>query len=395
MNKNRYDVVIIGGAIMGSSAAFWLNRLAGQGLSVLVVEPDPSYARSSTALSVASIRQQFSIALNVRISQFGLEFIRNISAFTGDAGGVQELGFRENGYLFLAGHDSPLEAMYAANAVQQSAGADTSLLTPQELARRFTWMNTDDVALASFGARNEGWFDNMGLLGAMRSAARVGGVRYLNDRVVGVNLSGATVTGVTLASGEIIGCGCLINAAGTRAAEIMRMADQVTPVEPRKRTVFLIDAPNIHAPEAPLLVDHGGFYLRPEGQQWICATVPQSDAAVDPEDFEPDHHLFEAEIWEKLYARASGFDAVKVLRNWVGHYAFNTLDQNAIVGLWPGLTNLYVMNGFSGHGLQQAPAMGRGIAELIISGAYQSLDLSEFGAERIFANQPIREKAVV
>ena len=395
MGEARFDVVIIGGAVMGSAAAFWLTRLAGQGIKVLVLEADPSYARASTALSVASIRQQFSNSINVRISRYGIEFIKNISEMTGSDGGVTDLGLNENGYLFLAGSAGNAALMEELRQMQRAEGAATELLDRAALAARFPWLALDDVSMGSFGPRDEGWFDNMGLLGALKSAARAAGATFERGRVLGVTRQGARATGVALEDGTRISCGAVVNAAGTAAVQVMRSLGEDLPVEPRKRTVFLIDAPNARHPQAPLLVDHTGFYLRPEGDHWICATVPDTDGPVEAADFEPEHHLFEQVIWERLYARAPGFDAVKVLRCWAGHYAYNTLDQNAILGRWPGIDNLYLMNGFSGHGLQQAPAVGRGIAELITSGAYQTLDLTPLGPERIFENRPFLEKAVV
>jgi len=395
MTGRQFDVVIIGGAVMGSAAAFWLTRLAGQGIKVLVLEADPSYARASTALSVASIRQQFSNSINVRISRYGIEFIKNISEMTGSDGGVTDLGLNENGYLFLAGSAGNAALMEELRQMQRAEGAATELLDRAALAARFPWLALDDVSMGSFGPRDEGWFDNMGLLGALKSAARAAGATFERGRVLGVTRQGARATGVALEDGTRISCGAVVNAAGTAAVQVMRSLGEDLPVEPRKRTVFLIDAPNARHPQAPLLVDHTGFYLRPEGDHWICATVPDTDGPVEAADFEPEHHLFEQVIWERLYARAPGFDAVKVLRCWAGHYAYNTLDQNAILGRWPGIDNLYLMNGFSGHGLQQAPAVGRGIAELITSGAYQTLDLTPLGPERIFENRPFLEKAVV
>jgi glycine/D-amino acid oxidase-like deaminating enzyme len=235
----------------------------------------------------------------------------------------------------------------------------------------------------------------MGLLGGFRRAARARGVEFVEDTALALERRGARIEGVRLASGRSVAAGATVNACGTAATVLLRSAGEEMPVEARKRTVFVIDAPNVVAPKAPLLVDHTGFYLRPEGRSWIAATVPEADGPADPADFEPDHAQFEDQVWPRLYARAPGFGAVKVLRAWVGHYDFNTLDQNAILGRWPGLENLYVMNGFSGHGLQQAPAVGRGIAELILEGRYVTLDLSDLGAERILARQPFRELAVV
>jgi FAD-dependent oxidoreductase domain-containing protein 1 len=389
-----YDVVIVGGAVMGSSLAFWLTELAGAPPRILVVERDPSYARSATALSVASIRQQFSNPVNVRISRFGVEFIRNCANWL-EGGGVADLGLRENGYLFLAGTGDQARAMREVAEVQWREGARSMLLDAQAVGARFPWIDPGGVTLGSFGARDEGWFDNMGLLGGFRRVARDRGVAYLHDEVTAIRRRGESVCGVELASGATIDCGAVVSACGTRAAALLRSLGEVLPVEARKRTVFVVDAPNLVAPDAPLLVDHSGFYLRPEGPHWITATVPEDDSAVDPDDFEPDAHLFEDVLWERLHARIPTFDAAKVLRLWTGHYDYNTLDQNAILGRWPGFPNLYVMSGFSGHGLQQAPAVGRGLAELILTGDYVSIDLSELGADRVLEGRAFPERAVV
>jgi glycine/D-amino acid oxidase-like deaminating enzyme len=388
------DVVIIGGAIMGSSAAYWLSCM-NPDLDIQVIEPDPSYAKSSTALSVASVRQQFTTAVNVEISRFGIEFIKNVQNWLGQGGGVQSLGFQENGYLFLSGSAESETVLRQACAMQREKGAQTELLTPDALKARFDWLNVDDIHLASFGAKDEGWFDNMSLLGGFRKAAQQQGVRFLRDRVVDIDGVNGRVATVTLENGTMVSAGAIINAAGTSASDLLRMLGEDYPVEPRKRTVFMIDAPNAIHPDAPLMVCHSGFYLRPEHNHWICAIVPKDDHIAEKDDFEPDLHLFEDSLWPKLYQRAPGFDAVKVLSAWAGHYAFNTLDQNAIIGRHPNWHNLFLMNGFSGHGLQQAPAVGRGIAELVLHGAYQTIDLSDLGMERILEGKPFAEKAIV
>ncbi len=379
---------------MGSSAAYWLSRM-DPGLEILVVEPDPSYAKSSTALSVASVRQQFTTSVNVEISRFGIEFIKNVQNWLGQGGGVDSLGFQENGYLFLSGSAESETVLRQACAMQREKGAQTELLTPGALKARFDWLNVEDLHLASFGAKDEGWFDNMSLLGGFRRAAQHQGVRFLRDRVVDLGGANGQVATVTLENGGMVSTGAIINAAGTSASDFLRMLGEDYPVEPRKRTVFMIDAPNAIHPDAPLLVCHSGFYLRPEHNHWICAIVPKDDHVVEKDDFEPDLHLFEDSLWPKLYKRAPGFDAVKVLSAWAGHYAYNTLDQNAIIGRHPNWHNLFLMNGFSGHGLQQAPAVGRGIAELLLYGAYQTIDLSDLSVERTLEGKPFFEEAVV
>lgn len=391
------DVIIIGGAVMGSSIAWWLTKMQ-PGLDVLVLERDPTFARASTALSVASIRQQFTTAVNVRISRFGIDFIRNFADRIGPDGGVPSLGLKENGYLFLASTSEGASILEDVTGMQRSEGAATELWSPSQVKARFPWLETGDLTAASFGPRDEGWFDNMGLMAGFRNAAKAQGVRFLAARATGLRMAGNRVVAVEFESpdgGRGLASGAnVVNAAGTRAAEILRWAGLDLAVEPRKRTVFVIDAPNARHPDAPLLVDRG-FYLRPEHDHWITATVPETDGPCDPNDFEPDLHLFEDVIWQQLYARAHGFDAVKVVRHWVGHYAYNALDQNAILGPHPEVPNLFLCNGFSGHGLQQSPAVGRGLAEHILTGGWQSLDLTDLSVARMLDNRAFPELAVV
>ncbi len=394
MQREHWDIVIVGGAVTGASTAWWLMGQQPD-LRVLVVEMDPSYARSATALSVASVRSQFSNPVNVEISRFGVDFIRNFGLRLGPDGGVPDLGLKENGYLFLTASESGAAVMEELATMQRGLGADTRVLSPSELKARYPWMNTDDLVAGSLGLRDEGWFDNMGLLNGFRNAARARGAVFRADRVTGLVRDGNRITGVDLEKAGRIGAGMVLCAGGTRSAPICGWAGMALPVEPRKRTVFVVDAPNARHPEAPLIIDHSGIYMRPEQTTWITATVPDDDGPCAPDDFEPDAGQFEELIWERLYARSEGFDAVKVVRLWVGQYDYNTLDQNAILGRWPGLENFFVAAGFSGHGLQQSPAVGRGMAELMLTGGYRTLDLSPLGVERVLENRAFLERAVV
>ena len=389
---DSYDAVIAGGAVMGASLAFWLTKMQ-PGIRVLVAERDPSFAHAATALSVASIRQQFSTPTNVAISRFGIGFIKDFAARIGqtEAG---SLGLVENGYLFLARSADGAATLTEMAAMQRRLGAETEILTPAGVQALFPWMDVGDVVAASYGARDEGWFDNMGLLNGFRMAAKAQGATFLTDEVTGLVLEGGRVAAARLAKAGEIRCGAFANAAGTRASVIAGMAGLALPVEPRKRTVFVIDAPNARHPDAPLLID-GSYYLRPERNHWITATVPEDDKACDVNDYEPELHLFEDAIWPALYARAPGFDAVKVVRHWVGHYDYNAFDQNALLGPLPMVPNLYFMNGFSGHGLQQSPAVGRGVAEHILTGGWQSLDLSDLSVTRLLAGRRVLETEIV
>ena len=392
--RRSYDVAIVGGAVIGSSVAWWLGRMSPK-LRILVIERDPTYARASTALSVASIRQQYTQPVNVRISRFGIDFIRNARERTGLDHIPPSLDLRENGYLFLADSERAEMAMRAAAAMQRSEGASTEILGPEEIRRRFPHLGVGGIRLGSFGPRDEGWFDNMALLSLFRDGAGRQGAEYVADEAVGISRSGVRAESVELASGASVSAGAIVNAAGTRAAQVMQMAGMDLPVEPRKRTVFLVEAPGARIPDAPLLVDPLGFYLRPEGERWLCGATPAKDSAADPDDFEPDHAAFEEVIWPRLHARSACFDRVKVRGVWAGHYAYNVFDRNALVGAMPRCGNLYAANGFSGHGLQQSPAVGRGVAELILHGGFRTLDLSELEPGRIAANRAVIEEAII
>ncbi|MDW4547758.1 FAD-binding oxidoreductase [Defluviimonas sp. D31] len=394
MTDGHWDVVIVGGAVTGAATAWWLLGMAPD-LRVLVVEKDPTYARAATALSVASVRQQFSNPVNVMISRFGAAFIRDFGARIGPEGGVPSLGLKENGYLFLTGTESGAAVLEELAEMQRGLGAATEVLGRAELARRYPWMQLDDVVAGSIGARDEGWFDNMGMLNGFRAGARARGAVFVHDRVLGLERAGGRVSAAMLEAGGRVTADAFLCAAGTGSTEICAMAGIALPVEPRKRTVFVVDAPNARHADAPLIIDHTGIYLRPEHGAWITATVPFDDGPCDEADWEPDHAQFEDLIWPRLYNRSEGFDAVKVMRFWVGHYDYNRLDQNAILGRWPGIENFHVATGFSGHGLQQAPAVGRGMAELILTGRYETLDLSPLGPERVLENRPFLERAVV
>lgn len=388
------QVLIAGGAVMGASVAFWLTRL-DPSLKVTVVEPDPSYATSSTALSAAGIRSQFTSEVNVAISRFGIEFIRDFARWTGPAGGVSDLGLRENGYLFLTGTETGAVQLENLAQMQRGLGAATEVLDRAGLASRFPWMALEDVAAGAIGTRDEGFFDNMGLLSGLKNAARAAGAIWLRDRVTGFDRDGDRVTAALLEHGGRYQADVFVNCAGPRCAPLMRSMDLDLPVEPRKRTIFVVDAPAARHPDAPLIVDHSGIWARPEHNQWLAATVPATDGPCADDDFTPQSDLWEDHVWPALYNRAEGFGAARVIREWAGHYAFNTLDQNAILGRNPQVPNLYHANGFSGHGLQQAPAVGRGIAEQIVHGDWVTLDLSPLGMQRVLDGAPFAEAAIV
>jgi glycine/D-amino acid oxidase-like deaminating enzyme len=352
-----------------------------------VIERDPTYCRAATALSAASIRQQFSTRENIRMSRFGVTFLKD---FCTRFGAASDPGFREGGYLLLASEQGR-DTLSANHAVQAAEGADIVVMDGRELAARFPWLSANDLAAGAYGRSGEGWFDAHSFLSALRRAAREKDVTYIHGEVDGIETSDR-VEAVRLKDGGWIDCGFLVNAAGPQAGEVAALAGIALPVEPRKRCVF-VAACRSNFPDMPLIVDVTGVWIRPEGEVYLCGVPPVDDPPAT--DFDVDYSLFEEIIWPALAQRIRAMEKLKLVRAWAGHYDFNHFDQNAIVGPHPRLSNFLFANGFSGHGLQHAPATGRAIAEWIACGRYLSLDLSAFGYERIAARRPLRELNVI
>ena len=388
-----FDVVIVGGAAVGSAAAYFLAAEPGFDGTLLVLEQDFGYRHCATTLSVASIRHQFSLPENIRMSMFGSDFIARAGEALAVDGETPELGFCEGAYLFLAGA-AGWATLQANHRTQRGLGADVVLLDAQGLRERFAWLRTGDLAGGSLGLSGEGWLDPYGLLMALRRKAVALGAVYRQARAVGLACSDGRVHAVELADGRRIGCGTLINAAGTGAATLARSAGIELPVQARKRCVFHVTSP-ASTPGCPLLIDPSGVYLRPEGRGWLCGVAPVEEDDPPSDDFEVQHELFEQRIWQVLAARIDGFEALRVQRAWAGHYDVSLLDHNMILGAHPQVANLLFANGFSGHGLQHSPAVGRALAELVVHGAWRTLDLSRLGWARVLADAPLRETNVV
>ena len=388
-----YDVVIVGGAVHGASVAYHLAADPAFGGSVLLVDKDPSFQFAATALSAGSIRQQFSSAINIAISLYGIDFLRGVGERLAVDGERPDIGLTEGGYLFLA-TEAGAATLRRNHALQTKMGADILHLDPTGLAARFPYLDTAGIAAGAWGRSGEGWFDGYTLMQALRRKARARGVETLTGEVATVERDGDRATGVRLVDGTLIAAGAVVLAAGTGAPRLAARAGVAPPVEARKRLVFTFSCRE-PLPGFPLLIDPSGAYVRPEGDLYLCGMAPPEDDDPPATDFEVDHGFFAETIWPILAARVPAFEAIKPGRAWAGHYDFNTFDQNAIVGPLPGVDNLLVATGFSGHGLQQAPAVGRGLAELTVHGRYTTLDLSPLGYERIAKGAPLVEANVV
>ncbi len=311
---------------------------------------------------------------------------------------VPELNIQNFGYMYFADNDEFADVLRESHSVQVATGAGTKLMTPEEISRDYPFYNVEDIVLGSHNLVDEGYWDSMTVFDWWRRSAQERNVEYVANEVVGINTdkSGSKVESITLKSGEHIACSKVVNASGPRAVLTSRMVGIEIPVEPRKRYSWVFQAENPLDRPLPLTIDPSGVHVRQEGENYYQAGGHADyDPAVDYDDFMMDHSLWQEHVWPVLATRIPQFEAIKITNEWAGHYAYNTFDHNAIMGPHTEVENFYFLNGFSGHGLQQSPAMGRGTAEILIHGEYRSLDMSPFHFERIIKNEPIIEKAII
>ena len=386
------DIAIIGGGLAGTATAWHLADMGFDG-AVAVIEADPAFVRAATALSASGIRQQFSIAANIALSRATLSFLKEAHERLDVP---RQCGLIENGYLILASQ-AGRPALAANHAVQRDAGAPVAMLDAEALAARYPWLNLADIAAGTVGEHDEGWFDALGLLTALRRHMKARGTASLiDDTVISVSLAGDRIASIALASGETLSAGRYVIAAGAASGHVAALMGLDLPVEPRKRTVFYIEAPEHHS-AMPLTVDPTGLYVRPEGRGYICGISPPADrdGPAEPGDFEPDWSLFEDRIWPALAHRIAFLERLKMKSAWAGHYDYNRFDENAVIGPDPRCANLFHISGFSGHGVQQAPAAGRALAEWLIGGRYVGVDCAPFGVERLIADRPLLERNII
>ncbi len=389
-----YDVVVVGGAVVGSSVAWWLSRNPDFGGSVLVVERDPTYADTSTARTNSCMRQQFTNPLNVQISQFAATFVRNFGDYMG-VDDAPQIDFDSFGYMYLAADEDFAATLRANQQIQARHGAGTRILSPGEIASAYPFYFVDDLICGSHNTQDEGWFDSWTMFEWLKRRAIAQGITYAQHEVVAIAIAAGRVTEVTLANGTQVACGALVNASGPRAAATAAMANIELPIEPRKRYSFVFEAAQPLGQRLPLTIDPTGVHVRSDGGAYLAGCTPDVDPLVPFDDFAMDGSIWEEKVWPAIAHRIPAFDQVRVRNSWAGHYAVNLLDHNAVVGPHPEIANFIFANGFSGHGMQQSPAVGRAVAEHITYGAYQTLDFTPLGYERIAANTPFVEGAII
>ena len=379
---------------MGAATACFLAR--DHGVRATVLERDPTHTRASSALSASSIRQQFSQPVNIALSQWSVRFLRRLGDELAVPGERPEIGLVEPGYLFLATLQGE-EALRSNHEVQCRAGADVALLRPAELQRRFPWLNSAGVSLASLGLSGEGWFDGPALWQAFRRKAQHQGARFVAAQVSEFDVQQGRARAVLCSDGRRFDADAVLLSAGAWTAPLAARLGVELPVRARKRDVFVLDSPAA-LPGCPLVIDPSGVWLRPEGRGFLAGAPPRQPWPGDGD--EPpldaiDHGAFETLIWPMLAARVPALEALRVRSAWAGYYEMNLFDHNGLAGALPGWDNVFTACGFSGHGMQQAPAVGSAMAALMAGGRSDAPALDALSPQRLLDRKPLLERNVI
>lgn len=392
------QVVIVGGGVMGAATACFLAR--DQGAAVTVIERDMSWRRASSALSASSIRQQFSQPINMALSAWSLGFLRRVGDELAVAGERPAIGLVEPGYLYLADSASAADALRAQHAVQRAHGADVALLAPEALAARFPWLAVDDLTLGALGLSGEGWFDGPALHQAFVRKAQACGARFLRAEVAGFDTQGDRVSAVRGTQGERWPADAVVLAAGAWSAPLAAQLGWSLPVAAKKRDVFVVESPAVLA-HCPLLIDPSGLWFRADGTQpgrYLTGGPPREPWPGDPDEpplEDIDHAAFDEWLWPTLARRVPAFEALRVRGAWAGYYEMNAWDHNGLAGSLPPWRNAFTACGFSGHGMQQAPAVGAALAAALCGGISDAPDLAALAPQRLREGRRVLEDNVI
>jgi len=390
-NCRTFDVLIIGGGVMGSSIAYHLAQDGFDG-KIAVFEKDPSYERASTVLSVGGIRRQFSTKVNIRICQYSLSFYRGFGERMEVEGERPEIDFKPRGYLFL-GNEKNWPLLVKHQAFQKSLGVETRLLTLEETLRILPDLRTEDLIGSSFSP-GDGYMDPHGVLQGFVRKAKHLGVQYIHEDVTGILKKGDHPKGVQTREGKTYLSPILINAAGPYAGEVGKMAGIEIPVLPVRRMVYLFKPPRLFDYDLPLTIDPSGVYFLHEAGRQILTGKSRLEEPSGV-NFAWDRTYFNEVIWPLIAHRVPLFDQLKLVSGWAGLYEINQWDYNGIIGEHPEVPGFMMAVGFSGHGFQQAPAVGKALSELIRLGRYETVDVSPLGYDRILRGKKVLEEEVV
>ena len=385
-----YDVIIVGGGIMGSATAYYLMK-ADPTLNVAVIERDAAYTQASTTLSMANVRIQFSLKENVQISLYTQQVLKNFEEDMAVEDQKPKIYYRQEGNLFLVDAAEEAAARRAFD-MQKDLGCQVQWWSPQTIREHYPLYEPEGFIGGTFSP-DDGYIDAYAVLMGYKAKSRSLGATYIQDEVVTIKKTQKNVAGAELAAHGQLNAAFVVNCAGAWAADVAKTAGVKLPVVPTKRQVFALDTAVKPTGPLPLTILPSGLYFRSETGGLILLGKSLQEDPVGF-NFTWDDKRFIELLWPELAEFAPAFDRLKLVRGWAGLYAVNTLDGNAILGQWPELNGLYLANGFSGHGLQQGPAVGRYLSELILKKPL-SMDLSIFSPQRILDNRALSENGLV
>ena len=384
------DVVIVGGGAIGAAAAYFL-RAHPRACSVTVIERDPTYQWASTPRASGGVRRLFALPENIKLSNYSIPFFERFETDMAVGGEPAAINFKKGGYLFIV-PPGAVDNLRRNFETQKAHGVNVVLLDQKGLKDTFPSMIVDDLG-AGVHSPDDGWLDPHSVLQGLRKKAQALGAQFINDEVVGLETSERAVRAVTLKSGRQVRAGAVINAAGAWAKDICAMVGWQVPIEPMRRYEHYFETEEKIEP-LPYIKDVNRLAFRPEGKGY-SGGVPTLD---EPRgfNFEVDHGYFEQVVWPALAARFPQFERTKEKNTMPGLYDQNEFDASPIIGPWSGhLDNFYLMAGFSGHGLMHAPGCGRAIAELILDGAFRTIDLTRLGWSRVPDGRPYAETGII
>lgn len=391
LDQSRYDVVIIGGAIMGACVAYFLKQSAPD-MDIAVIEPDPTYAFASTLRASGGARRLFSCPENIEMSNFSIDFIKRFPQDMAVNGEPAPIDWKEQGYLFIV-RGEHMRLIEENAKTQRALGAEIHILDRNGLRDHFPSMQVEDLDGGAYSP-HDGWCDPYSFLQGVRRKARALGVTFIQDKVVGLGSTRHAVTHATLASKREIVADSFVNCAGPWASQVCDMLDMPLPVSPLRRFEHYFTGENKIEP-LPYVKDLERLAFRPEGAGYSGGLVNSDEPRGF--NFDVDHDYFERVVWPALAHRfPSAFEGTKCHRTWSGLYEQCELDGNPIIGNWQGhFDNFYISAGFSGHGMMHAPAAGRAIAEMIVSGRQVSIDLSRFSYARVERGEAYPERGIL
>ena len=383
-----YDVIIVGGGVMGCSTAFHL-LLSDPEQRVAVIDRDPRYHFASTVLSDGNVRIQFNLEENIRISQYTMEVVETFADDMATPTFRPVVDARHQGNLFLVDEANRAAAL-SGMELQRALGCEVEWLDIAEIEQRFPGYGSETMVGGTLGPR-DGSVDPSAVLHGYRAKAAELGAEFIQAEVTELLTEGDGLRGVKLSDGAVVESSVAVNSAGAWAPDLARKIGVQLPVVPVMRTVYVVST-TVPTSGMPSVFLPSGVYALPESDRtWLIAwSRPEDPVGFD---FTPaGQDRFTDLIWPELVAHLPAFDQLHVERSWAGLYDVNTLDGNAILGEWPTREGLFVASGFSGHGFQQAPAVGRYLAESIL-GQPHALDLSRLGAQRCIDGVPLHEHA--